>query len=276
MKRVLITGAASGLGAELARRFASAGYAVCVADLQQEAGEKVVTELRGMGSDSFFFSLNVTSDEQWQALVNEVQQRWGGIDCIINNAGVAASGYIEDLPMKDWQWVMDINLMGVVRGCYYFTPILRKTKGRIINIASMAGLVHAPTMSAYNASKAAVVALSETLKVELIEDGVCVSVVCPAFFRTNIGSTMRSTIPNIQNSLNKLMDGSGITAADVADQVYRDSHAGKFFILTHAKERWFWRIKRFSPDYFHTLLRKQWQRNLKIKATDALKKQGAA
>ena len=276
MKRVLITGAASGLGAELARRYASAGYAVCVADLQQEAGEKVVTELRGMGSDSFFYSLNVTSDEQWQALVNEVQQRWGGIDCIINNAGVAASGYIEDLPMKDWQWVMDINLMGVVRGCYYFTPILRKTKGCIINIASMAGLVHAPTMSAYNASKAAVVALSETLKVELIEDGINVSVVCPAFFRTNLGSTMRSTIPNIQNSLNKLMDGSGITAADVADQVYRDSHAGKFFILTHAKERWFWRIKRFSPDYFHTLLRKQWQRNLKIKASDALKKQGAA
>jgi len=183
MNKIVITGAASGLGAALAKQYAAQGWSVCIADIQHTAGAQLAEQLAlDHGQDCFFYPLDVTSDEQWVELQNTIASRWKGLDCIINNAGVASSGGIDDQPMKDFQWTLDVNTMGVAKGCHYFTPLLKKTGGYIVNVASMAGLVHMPTMSAYNASKAAVVALSETLCSELDSYGIKVSVLCPAFF----------------------------------------------------------------------------------------------
>ena len=256
MKRVLITGAASGLGLALAKYYAQQGWAVCIADIQDEAGEKVAQELKQKhGSDCFFQHLNVTDDNQWLALQNEIATRWKGVDAVINNAGVASSGDIDALELKDFQWTVDINLMGVVKGCHYFTPLLKKSRGNLVNVASMAGLLHISGMSAYNASKAAVVALSETLYAELDPHGVKVSVLCPAFFKTNLTDTMRSTNASGTAIANKLMNKSSITADDIAEKVFNESSAGKLMILTHKNEKIFWLVKRYLPSLYFKIMK---------------------
>lgn len=257
MKRILITGGASGLGSELAKYYSAKGWTVCIADIQQELGEKFVTDLNSQfNNDCFFQPLDVTSEEQWHEAAKVVSARWEGLDCLINNAGVASSGDIDQLPMKDFQWTMDINVMGVVKGCYVFTPMLKKSKGTIINVASAAGLMHMPSMSAYNVSKAAVVALSETLYAELDSDGVHVSVLCPAFFKTNLTDTMRATSQGGIAIASKLMERSKIQAADVARMTYEAAENKVFYIVTHPKERRTWYLKRFFPGFYFSQMKK--------------------
>ncbi len=140
-------------------------------------------------------------------------------------------------------------------GCHYFTPLLKKSHGNLINVASMAGLLHMSGMSAYNASKAAVVALSETLYSELDPHGVKVSVLCPAFFKTNLTDTMRSTNPSGTAVANKLMNKSNITADDIAEKVFKDSLAGKLMILTHKNEKIVWLIKRYLPSVYFRMMK---------------------
>lgn len=255
MKRMLITGAASGLGLAMAKKYASEGWAVCIADLQDEAGQKVATELKSQhGNDCFFQHLDVTREEQWQELVNSISKRWLGLDALINNAGVASSGAIDRLPLKDFQWTVDINLMGAVRGCYFCVPLLKKSKGMLINVASMAGLVHMRNMSAYNASKAGLVALSETLSVELAPFDINVSVVCPAFFPSNLLSTMRSNT-NV-SVIKKMMDGSPVTADDIAHMVYEEANRGKHIIIPTRRESRLWRLKRYLPGLYFIFMKK--------------------
>ena len=261
MKKIIITGAASGLGEALAKHYAQQGWSVCVADIQQEAGQALAEQLASAhGTDCFFHPLNVTSEEQWQSLYREVAQRWKGLDALINNAGVASSGDIDDLPLNDFQWTVDVNLMGVVKGCYFFAPLLKKQGGYIVNVASMAGLLHIPGMSDYNASKAAVVALSETLCAELDSYNIKVSVLCPAFFQTNLTKNMRATHAGGIKVANRLMEKSSITAADIAAKVYRESLAGKFHILTHTRENMFWRLKRLLPRIYMMKIKKAGKR----------------
>ncbi len=248
MKNVLITGGASGLGAALAKYYAQKGWSVCIADIQQTAGEALAKALSSDYSvDCFFLKLDVTNDASWLEAVNVIVNRWKTLDAIINNAGVASSGDIDSIDMSDFQWTMDINVMGVAKGCHYFVPLLKESQGNLINVASMAGLLHMPSMSAYNASKAAVVALSETLCSELDPYGVKVSVLCPAFFKTNLTQNMRSTTGQTQKMVNRWMADSTIQAEDIAAKVFNESASGKFLILTHKRENFVWRIKRFLP-----------------------------
>ena len=210
-----------------------------------------------MGTEALFFKLDVRSDEDWQALYKELSARWQRLDVLINNAGVASAGLIEHQSITDWQWLLDINVMGVVRGCHMFTPMMkRQGQGHIINIASMAGLLHAPAMSAYNVSKAGVIALSETLLVELDSFNVGVSVVCPAFVQTNLLSTMRSSVPELNKRVSGWMGSSRITADDVAKATYKALVEKEFYVLTHRKEKLAWWLKRLNPAAFHTLLKK--------------------
>jgi short-subunit dehydrogenase len=144
--------------------------------------------------------------------------------------------------------MVDINLLGVVRGCKVFTPIFkRQQSGHFVNTASMAGLIHPPMMSAYNATKAAVVALSETLHTELARDGVKVTVVCPAFFRTNLAESVRTDNADLANLTRKLINKSKIGAEEIAAKVKAGVARGDFHILTHLRERRIWLFKRAAP-----------------------------
>ncbi len=250
MKRILITGAASGLGLALAKKYASEGWSVCIADIQDEEGIEIASHLSGeYGNDCFFQHLDITSDTQWQELVGIICERWQGLDALVNNAGVAASGDIDTFSIKDFQWAVDINLMGAVKGCHVCVPLLKESKGLLINVASMAGLLHMGGMSAYNVSKAGMVALSEGLLSELDPYGVKVSVVCPTFFQSNLAKSMRSDNPKAAKIAAKLHAGTGITADSIAATVFEDSRKGKHHILagTRLSDRTIWRLKRFLP-----------------------------
>jgi len=255
MKRVVITGGASGLGFAMAKYYGAQGWAVCIADIQDEAGQKLVRELKQNGSDCFFQHLDVTNEDQWFQLCEKIESRWQGLDVLINNAGVASSGNIDEMALKDFKWTLNINVLGVVNGCHFFTPLLKKSRGHLINVASMAGLLHMAGMSAYNTSKAAVVALSETLYSELDPFGVKVSVLCPAFFKTNLTDNMRSANDGGTELAGNLMAKSKVSAEDIARQVYLDSAKGRFMILTHRREKNVWALKRFIPSLYLKLIK---------------------
>src|SRR3954447_8897923 len=212
-RRVLVTGAASGLGLALVRRCAARGDAVLATDLAPTAGAPSEVFPDGVR----YRQLDVRDDDDWEAARAWVSAEWGGLDLLVNNAGVAGGGRIELCSMDDWLWIVDITVFGVVRGPRAFTPLLKEQgSGRIVNVASLAGLVHPPGMGSYNAVKAAVVAFSETVAHELAPYGVGCSVVCPSYFRTNLMASLRGGDTDLAAHMTQLVDKSPISAADIA------------------------------------------------------------
>jgi NAD(P)-dependent dehydrogenase (short-subunit alcohol dehydrogenase family) len=164
---------------------------------------------------------------------------------------VASGGFFSDLSLEDWDWQLSINLMGVIKGCKAFLPLLERSQGRIINIASLAALMQAPAMSNYNVAKAGVVALSESLLVELQPQGIDVHVVCPSFFQTNLLDSFRGPDPAMKTQVGKLLDSSPISAADIADYIFAEVAKGSFMILPHEQGRMAWAIKRQNPEVIY-------------------------
>ena len=258
-KRIFITGGASGLGRALAERYARAGWRVCIGDLDVERCAEVLAAIRVHSPHSHALACDVTREDALQAAAEWLQREWGGVDVVVNNAGVAQMGGIAETTLDDWRWAVDINLLGVVRGCKVFAPLLRtQGGGQLVNIASMAGLVHMPNAAAYNATKAAVVALSETLQLELEPDGIRVSVVCPAFFRTDLARNMRAANPQLEGMTKRLVERARIGADEIAERIFAGIERGDPHILTHPEARRFWRLKRMLPyRWYLALMRRQ-------------------
>lgn len=243
--RIAITGAASGLGRELALRWARTGARVALADVNAERLAAVAAEVAACGGTALSMHCDVRLSGDLEALVAACCRDWGGLDIMVNNAGVAGGGSFEKLTDEDWSWLLEINLMGVVRGARAVVPVFRRQgRGHIVNIASMAGLLAPPGMSSYNVAKTGVVALSETLLGELAPAGIAVTCVCPSFFRTNLMESLRTPDAAMRRSFDRLLDSSPISAADIADIVYRDVQAGRFLCLPHRKARTAWWTKR--------------------------------
>ena len=260
-KRVFITGGASGLGRAIALRYAREGAKVCIGDINPELGAAVEKEINNDGGEGLFLQCDVRRYPDFEKVRDQLVEKWGGVDVVINNAGVASAGAIEDTTIGDWEWILDINVMGVVRGCKAFTPLFKEQgSGTFVNVASMAGLMLAPMMDSYNVSKAGVIALSETLSQELRDSGIHVSCVCPAFFQTNLVSHMRSDIPGVQQNVTKLMKRSTLTAQDIAEAVYRGEQNKSFWVLPHARERRMWMLKRHAPKLFDRLMHRESRR----------------
>jgi NAD(P)-dependent dehydrogenase (short-subunit alcohol dehydrogenase family) len=255
--RVVITGAGSGLGQALALRYAAAGARVACTDRDLSSAEHTLALLTAEGGSGLAVALDVTDEASLSQLATRLERDWGGIDVLINNAGVAVSGGIDETPLADWQWVLDVNVLGVVRGCKAFVPMLRAQRsGQIINIASFAAIANPPGMAAYNVAKAGVVALSETLRLELAADGIAISVVCPAFFPTNLMVSARVAQPATVGLVQKMMKKSGVTAEQVAEQIFTGAQRKQFLLLTHRDTRVQAAIKRASPELFFRLMQK--------------------
>lgn len=250
-KRAFITGGASGLGLALARCFARGGYHVCIGDIHSARGESSLAELIALatpGCDPHYLHCDVTDDTSVAAVAAWLSEHWGGVDVVVNNAGVAAAGGIEGLALEDWCWLLNINLLGVVRGCKVFAPLLQaQGSGHIVNVASLAGLIHPPSMSAYCASKAAVVALSESLGFELAPAGVSVSVVCPSFFRTNLAESVRAADESAKRMTEKLVNRARLSADEVATTIYAGIQRRDPLIVPQADARAIFRLKRWLP-----------------------------
>lgn len=261
-QRIFITGGASGLGQAIALRYARAGWRVCIADVNGARGAETLKALTALTPHAHSLRCDVTREEELRAASEWLTSSWGGVDVVVNNAGVAQAGAIEEVPLEDWQWILDINLLGVVRGCKVFTPLFkRQGHGYFVNVASMAGLLDAPMMSSYNATKAAVVSLSETLHNELADDHIGVSLVCPSFFKTNLAESLRTSNPGLRTALGKLLERSPITAEDIADQIFRAVERRDFYVLPHPEGRRAWLMKRLLPrGLYSSLMRKRTRR----------------
>ncbi|TLY51431.1 MAG: SDR family oxidoreductase [Gammaproteobacteria bacterium] len=243
---------ASGLGRALAQRYARAGWRVCIGDLDLARCNAALTAMQALSPACHALVCDVTREADLQSAADWLRQNWDGVDVVINNAGVALMGDIADVPLTDWQWIVDINLLGVVRGCKVFTPLLRaQGGGQLVNIASMAGLIHLPQAAAYNATKAAVIALSETLQLELEADRIRVSVVCPSFFRTDLAKNMRANSVELENQTKRLVERARVGAGVIAERIFDGVARGATHILTHPEGSIAWRLKRYLPYRFY-------------------------
>jgi NAD(P)-dependent dehydrogenase (short-subunit alcohol dehydrogenase family) len=228
-KRVLVTGGASGLGAALTDEFLKRGDRVLVTDLAASCDVPAGAE---------YLRLNVTSDGDWDAARAWVESNWGGLDVLVNNAGIATGGRIDVVTLEEWQGVIDINLLGVVRGCRAFVPMMKAQQaGHIVNTASLAGLVHPPAMASYTAVKAGVVAVSETLSYELSPWNIAVSAVCPGFFRTNLASSLAGSDTAVDKVAARLIEKSPLSAPQVAAEVIKGIDARRMVIQPDAPGR---------------------------------------
>jgi len=249
-KKVLISGAGSGLGKALALRYARAGAEICVSDINADGGNEVVQLIENEGGSAFFMACDITQQWDVDKLAIQLAERWESLDILINNAGVATAGLLESETIEQWQWVLDINLLGHVRMTNAMLPMLRNSRQAqrdIVNIASQAGLTPAPGMGSYSMSKAAMVSYSETAHLELANDGIHVSAVCPAFFDTNLNTSLRSDDPKMQNVVDKMIKKSGVSADEIASKVYDAVNARKFLVITHADGRKAYLMKRYLP-----------------------------
>ncbi|MDO9196164.1 SDR family oxidoreductase, partial [Rhodoferax sp.] len=200
-KTAVLTGAGSGFGLECARIGARLGMNLVLADVQQDALDKAAAEMQDAGAQVLAVRLDVSKASEVEALGVAVQKRFGAPHFVFNNAGVGAGGLIWENTAADWEWVIGVNLMGVAHGLRVFTPMMLDAakkdpayQGHIVNTASMAGLLNAPNMGIYNASKHAVVSMSETLyqDLALVTDQISASVLCPFFVPTGISQSQRN------------------------------------------------------------------------------------
>lgn len=249
--RMMITGAGSGLGREIALRWARDGWNLALSDVNEPGLAETLAMVREAGGDGFTQRCDVRDYSQLTALAQACEEKFGGIDVIVNNAGVASGGFFADLSLEDWDWQIAINLMGVVKGCKAFLPLLEKSKGKIVNIASMAALMQGPGMSNYNVAKAGVVALSESLLIELRQQEVGVHVVCPSFFQTNLLDSFRGPTPAMKAQVGKLLESSPISAADIAEYIHAEVAKGSFLILPHEMGRMAWAMKQKNPQLLY-------------------------
>jgi NAD(P)-dependent dehydrogenase (short-subunit alcohol dehydrogenase family) len=253
-RRVLITGAGSGLGLALAHRYARSGARVACVDLLPERAEAARAALLGEGH--LALAADVGDDASMQALYERVRTDWSGIDVLINNAGIASVGAMTDTTMHEWRKVLEIDLLGVARGCRLFLPdMLAAGHGQILNTASFAGLAGAPGAMTYGVAKAGVVALSEQLRAEVSHKGILVGVICPAFFRTNLMETAIAS-EEMKTRFRKIMDRSSDTVDSVADNVFADAERGKFLMLPTKREPGLWRLKRWFPGLYFKFIRR--------------------
>jgi short-subunit dehydrogenase len=182
------------------------------------------------------------------------------VDLLVNNAGVAAGGPVGVIPLVDWEWLVGINLWGVIYGCHTFIPRFKEQRsGHILNVASAAGILSAPQMAPYNVTKAGVIALSETLRAELHEERISVTVLCPTFFRTNITATARSHGTLDPSFVERLMDRAKVQADGVARIAIEAVDAGRLYALPHRDGRFIWWFKRVAPELFSETLAKRWR-----------------
>jgi short-subunit dehydrogenase len=235
-RQVLITGAASGIGYECARSFARRGANVAISDINASALEAVRREIAGMGVQCFAQTCDVASEESVATFAAAVQGALGAVEVLISNAGIAYLGAFEETPVAVWRRILDVNVMGMVHCIQAFLPAMRAAGGprKIVNIASAAGFSPAPNMSAYAASKHAVVGLSEVLALELYDSDISVLVVCPGIINTNI-VRVSATAPGITAAqLQKLQHyyhQSGCHPSVVADGVVRSVERDEAFLF---------------------------------------------
>ena len=258
MNRVLVTGGSSGLGAALVEAYAARGAQVLNCDLSVSSVVEEVAQQPSRNPGATDLRLDVRSDDDWAAAVAWVEEHWGGLDVLVNNAGVAGGGRIDVATMAEWQQITEINLFGVVRGTRTFVPVFKRQRsGRIVNVASLAGLVHPAGMGSYNAVKAGVVAFTETIGHELAEYGVTAHAVCPSYFRTGLVDAMQGSDEAVGAVIGELVANAPLGPAEIAQAVLEALDRGDELILPDGAARRAYRLKLADRAAYDDVMRKQ-------------------
>lgn len=268
-KTSVVTGAGSGIGRSLALALADAGSKVVITDIVQERLDRVLEELKAKGVEAGAFRVDHSDREQVRKFAEEFFSEWSHVDILCSNAGVGMGGRFVETSLEDWEWVLGINLWGAIYTLHYFIPrMIERKQGSILITASDAGLITIPGMAAYQTSKFAVVGLGETLRSELYEHGIRVSLLCPGFINTNIirdgriylyDSTGKSTKPEIEN----FYSTKGADPSVVAEAALRALEKDKTFTIVpwfHAGPQYV--LKRISPGLYHHLFRFLWRKGI--------------
>ena len=253
-RQVLISGAGSGFGRALAQRFAAAGCRIGCADINADSARETAAMLPGDGHR--VYQVDVGDDASVARWQSEVAALGQPVDVLINNAGIASGGTLLEADMAEWDRVLNINLLGVVRACRAFLPGMQAAgRGHIVNVASFAALAGGPGIMTYGVAKGGVHTLSEQLRAELHGSGITVSVVCPAFFQTNLLSRWEGS-ERMRGVAEKLMRESPDTLDSVSTATFDAIERGDFLILPTRREPGRWRIKRWFPNlYFRQLMK---------------------
>ena len=253
-KTAVLTGAGSGFGLECARIGAQLGMNLVLVDVQQDALDKAEQEMTAQGVQVLARKVDVSNAAEMQALADAVKARFGAPHFVFNNAGVGSGGLVWENSLADWEWVLGVNVWGVVHGVRLFTPMMLEAaqkdpgyQGHIVNTASMAGLLTAPNMGIYNVSKHAVVALTETLyqDLKLVTDQISASVLCPYFVPTGITQSQRNRPAALaedkptqsqligQAMSDKAVSSGKVSASEVAQKVFDAVASGQFYVYSH-------------------------------------------
>jgi long-chain fatty acid transport protein len=261
--RAVITGGASGLGRALALEIGRRQGRVLIADLDADGARETARQVEARGGSAEVAVVDVGRIADVEGVAERADQLWGGIDLLVNNAGVAAAGPIGDVPLADWEWLLRVNVWGVIHGCHVFAPRMRaRGRGFILNVASSAGIASLPEMGPYNASKAAVISITETLNAELAPFSIQVSALCPTFFETNLLAQLRAPSERQHALAQALMRRSRTTAEQVARAGIEGLERGRLIVIPQLDGRLLWWLKRLAPAAYHALLRFLWRRDL--------------
>jgi NAD(P)-dependent dehydrogenase (short-subunit alcohol dehydrogenase family) len=251
-KTAVITGAAMGIGRALALAWARQGWKIGVVDFNMDEAQLTLEMIEKAGGSGEAFRCDVRDAEEVQAAADYFFDAWGRVDLVMNNAGVGAAGEVADIPLEEWKRVIDTDLWGVIHGCRSFIPGMKERGGgHIVNTASMAGILSGAEMGPYNVSKAAVISLSETLKMELAPYNIGVTVICPMAVKSNVLDTATYT-DEFQKELAYLaMEQVKMPIEEFAHRVTRAVDKNRLYVVPHLTGKILCVLKRFSPPFFY-------------------------
>lgn len=247
--KAVVTGAGSGLGRSFAMALAQQGWMVGLVDKNALKAKVTLGMVRGAGGDGEAYQCDVSDHDQFAAAAEHFYREWGEVNLLVNDAGVIDVGHTGAVLLENWRRAVDVDLMSVIYGCHSFVPRMKAQSGRayIVNIASLAGIATLPEMGPYNVAKAGVIALSETLRVELAPDGIGVTVVCPSFFDSNLLEEATYTDPSEEEFAHLTFDNARMTSDRIAELTLRAVARNKLYVLPQDTSKFMWLYKRFLP-----------------------------
>jgi len=247
LKRALISGSASGLGEAFSLQLAADGWTIGMCDVNSTSLEEAASKVEEAGGKPITYSFDVRDRDAYHDATEAFIAQAGGIDLLINNAGIGSGGLLGEMSLEDWDRTLGINLGGVVNGLHFAVPHMKSQgSGYIINTASAAAFAAAPAMTAYNASKAAVLAISETLHAELAPYNIGISCLMPTFINTPLHKTMIGT-PEAVKAAIRAVSHSKHTAEDTIRFTLEQAGKGEFYVIYPPRARRIWNVKRLFP-----------------------------
>jgi NAD(P)-dependent dehydrogenase (short-subunit alcohol dehydrogenase family) len=270
-KRVLITGATSGMGEALAMQFSACGFRVAVASRNPTKVAATCEKVRAAGGEPLAITLDVNQQEHFTATAIQVDDAWGGLDILINNAGILTAGKALDMGISEWERAINTDLWGVIHGCRHLLPLLVNSGGgHVANVASSAGLLGVPDLASYGVSKAGVVSLSESLAVELAENNIHVTVSCPTVFKSDLTTGDKGALMTgvTAEGLKKDQAASSVTSEDVAAHLIKRMAKQRMYSLPQFDARIQWFLSRLLPETFRLVLLHLYKNRLWVFSTE--------